>query len=94
MLDEPCAGLDPATRREFLDLTRSLHEDGLTIVMVSHAMDDLAELADRVLVLDEGRVVGLDEPRSIFAHAETLASIGLGGPERLPARRAPRQTRL
>lgn len=80
VLDEPCAGLDPATRREFLDLTRSLHEDGLTIVMVSHAMDDLAELADRVLVLDEGRVVGLDEPRSVFAHAETLASIGLEAP--------------
>ena len=80
VLDEPCAGLDPATRREFLGLVRQLHDDGLTIVMVSHAMDDLAELADRVLVLNEGRLVGLDTPRAIFERADALASIGLAAP--------------
>ena len=68
------------TRREFLGLVRQLHDAGLTIVMVSHAMDDLAELADRVLVLDGGRLVGLDTPRAIFERADALASIGLAAP--------------
>lgn len=80
VLDEPAAGLDPAARREFLDLIARLHERGLTVVMVSHSMDDLASLADRIVVLNEGRVALEGAPRTVFARAEELERIGLGLP--------------
>ncbi len=80
VLDEPVAGLDPVARREFLQLIAGLHEQGTTIVMVSHSMDDLAALADRVLVLKEGRVVRQGSPAHVFMRASKLNEIGLGLP--------------
>ncbi len=80
VLDEPVAGLDPKARREFLALIKGLHETGLTVVMVSHSMEDLAELCDRVLVLSEGRKLLLGTPDEVFANAELLKSVGLAVP--------------
>ncbi|MEC4273262.1 energy-coupling factor transporter ATPase [Adlercreutzia sp. R25] len=80
VLDEPVAGLDPLSREEFLGLIRELHSDGRTIVMVSHSMEDLAALCDRILVLSEGRVFRLGTPAEVFADAPALKSVGLGAP--------------
>lgn len=80
VLDEPMAGLDPAARRDFLELIGRLHRDGLTVVMVSHSMDDLANCCDRIVVMNEGVVFAEGTPAQVFAHADELKSIGLGVP--------------
>lgn len=80
VLDEPMAGLDPAARRDFLELIDRLHHEGLTVVMVSHSMDDLANCCDRIVVLNEGAVFADGTPAQVFAHANELKSIGLGVP--------------
>lgn len=80
VLDEPMAGLDPAARRDFLELVDRLHRDGLTVVMVSHSMDDLANCCDRIVVMNEGAVFAEGTPAQVFAHADELKSIGLGVP--------------
>ena len=80
VLDEPVAGLDPQARAEFLQLIAELHAQGITVVMVSHTMDDLALLCDRILVLKEGEQFALGTPAEVFAHAEELRAIGLGVP--------------
>ena len=80
VLDEPMAGLDPAARRDFLGLISRLHDEGLTVVMVSHSMDDLANCCDRVVVMNEGMVFAEGTPAQVFAHADELKSIGLGVP--------------
>lgn len=80
VLDEPMAGLDPAARRDFLGLIDRLHRDGLTVVMVSHSMDDLANCCDRIVVMNEGAVFAEGTPVQVFAHADELKSIGLGVP--------------
>ena len=80
VLDEPVAGLDPVAREEFLDLIAQLHAGGLTVVMVSHSMDDLARLSDRVLVLNEGRQFAFGSPAEVFAHGDELRAIGLDVP--------------
>lgn len=80
VLDEPMAGLDPAARRDFLGLIRRLHDEGLTVVMVSHSMDDLANCCDRIVVLNESAVFAEGVPAQVFAHADELKSIGLGVP--------------
>lgn len=80
VLDEPMAGLDPAARRDFLGLIRRLHDGGLTVVMVSHSMDDLANCCDRIVVMNEGAVFAEGVPTQVFAHADELKSIGLGVP--------------
>lgn len=80
VLDEPMAGLDPAARRDFLGLIDRLHRDGLTVVMVSHSMDDLANCCDRIVVMNEGAVFAEGTPAQVFAHADELKSIGLGVP--------------
>lgn len=80
VLDEPMAGLDPAARRDFLELIDRLHRDGLTVVMVSHSMDDLANCCDRIVVMNEGAVFAEGTPAQVFAHAVELKSIGLGVP--------------
>ena len=72
VLDEPVAGLDPVAREEFLSLIAELHGAGRAVVMVSHSMDDLARLADRVLVLNEGRLFFLGTPAEVFARGEEL----------------------
>lgn len=80
VLDEPMAGLDPAARRDFLGLIDRLHRDGLTVVMVSHSMDDLANCCDRIVVMNEGAVFAEGTPAQVFAHADELKLIGLGVP--------------
>ena len=80
VLDEPVAGLDPVAREEFLDLIAQLHAGGLTVVMVSHSMDDLARLSDRVLVLNEGRQFAFGSPTEVFSHGDELRAIGLDVP--------------
>ena len=74
------AGLDPLSREEFLGLIRELHAGGRTIVMVSHSMEDLAALSDRILVLSEGRLFRLGTPAEVFADAAALKAVGLGAP--------------
>lgn len=80
VLDEPMAGLDPAARSDFLELIDRLHRDGLTVVMVSHSMDDLANCCDRIVVMNEGAVFAEGAPAQVFEHADELKSIGLGVP--------------
>ena len=80
VLDEPMAGLDPAARRDFLELIGRFHDEGLTVVMVSHSMDDLANCCDRIVVMNEGAVFAEGTPAQVFAHADELKSIGLGVP--------------
>ena len=80
VLDEPMAGLDPAARSDFLELIDRLHHGGLTVVMVSHSMDDLANCCDRIVVMNEGTVFAEGTPAQVFAHADELKSIGLGVP--------------
>ena len=82
ILDEPNAGLDPAGRRSILGMIRELHAaGGLTVVMVSHNMDDISSLATRLVVMSRGRMVLTGTPREVFQHRELLESIGLGIPQ-------------
>lgn len=82
MLDEPCAGLDPKGREEILGLISDLHrESGATIVMVSHSMDDVAALAERVIVMNHGKVAMDGAPREVFSRGEELRAIGLDVPQ-------------
>ena len=82
ILDEPTAGLDPAGRRSILQMIRELHAaGGLTVVMVSHSMDDIASLATRLVVMSHGEVVLTGTPREVFTHRDLLTSIGLGVPQ-------------
>ena len=82
ILDEPCAGLDPRGRDEILALVDDLHDSlGISVILVSHSMDDLAEHVDRVLVMDEGKLVMDGPTREVFRHRDELESIGLAVPE-------------
>ena len=82
VLDEPCAGLDPRGREEILGLIKKLHEEaGTTIVMVSHSMDDVASLAERVIVMNHGELVMDGAPRDVFACGEELRGMGLDVPQ-------------
>ena len=82
VLDEPCAGLDPRGREEILGLIRRLHEQaGTTIVMVSHSMDDVASLAERVIVMNRGEVYMDGAPREVFSRGDDLRAIGLDVPQ-------------
>ena len=82
MLDEPTAGLYPAGRREILGHVARLRRDaGLTIVLITHSMDAVAGLCDRVVVLDHGRLVADGPVRAIFADAPALEALGLGVPQ-------------
>ena len=77
VLDEPAAGLDPKARKSFLDMVSHLHEEGLTVVMVSHNMDDLANLCDRVAVMSEGKLLMEGTPAEVFSCAAELTAVGL-----------------
>ena len=82
VLDEPCAGLDPKGREEILGLISDLHrESGATIVMVSHSIDDVAALAERVIVMNHGKVAMDGAPREVFSRGEELRAIGLDVPQ-------------
>ena len=81
VLDEPMAGLDPLGRREILALLEKLRsESGCTIIMISHSMDDIANHASKVLVLEQGSVFRYDTPQNVFSDAESLQRIGLSVP--------------
>jgi energy-coupling factor transport system ATP-binding protein len=81
VLDEPMAGLDPLGRREILSLLEKLRsESGCTIIMISHSMDDIANHATKVLVLDQGSLLMYDTPQSVFSNADQLQRIGLSVP--------------
>lgn len=82
ILDEPMAGLDPSGREEMLELFCRLHrENRITIILVSHNMDDVARFADRILVMNKGEIVMDGKPRTVFQYEEQLRQIGLGVPQ-------------
>ena len=82
ILDEPTAGLDPAGRRSILNMIRDLHAaGGLTVIMVSHSMDDISTLATRLVVMSKGELVLTGTPREVFMQQELMQSIGLGIPQ-------------
>lgn len=80
ILDEPTAGLDPAGRDAILERVQEWHRAGTTIVMVSHSMEDVARLADRIVVLDHGEKALEGAPREVFADAGRLTKMGLDVP--------------
>ena len=81
ILDEPTAGLDPQAHREILDMLEKLHElDGCTVILVSHNMEDMAEIADRIIVMERGKVVLQGTPREVYGQRELLENIGLETP--------------
>ena len=82
ILDEPTAGLDPRGRDRILTMLEELHaRENVTIIMVSHSMDDMARLATRLVVIAEGKILATGTPREIFAREEMMISAGLGVPE-------------
>ena len=82
ILDEPTAGLDPETHREILDMVCRIREKrGTTVILVTHNMDDAARLCDRILVMDQGRLLRCGTPREVFSEPGLLKSVGLGLPE-------------
>ncbi len=91
VLDEPVAGLDPAGREELLTLIRGIHESGVTVVMVTHSMDDAARLCGRLIVLDHGEVAFDAAPGDVFRHEEALRAMGLDVPECVKLARALRE---
>ncbi len=82
ILDEPTAGLDPVGRYEILDMVSALHKEaGITIILVSHSMEDVAMYVERVVVMDHGKVAFDDTPREVFSHSDELEDMGLAIPE-------------
>ena len=82
ILDEPTAGLDPKGRDEILDQIDRLHQEkGMTIVLVSHSMEDIARYVDRILVMNHGEKVFDDTPKEVFKHYKELEAIGLAAPQ-------------
>ena len=81
ILDEPAAGLDPAGRRSMLELIHGIHMSGVTVVMVSHSMDDVGKYCDRLYVLSHGKVALSGTPSEVFEHGGALREMGLDVPE-------------
>ena len=82
ILDEPTAGLDPKGRTEILEQISELRrKSGITILLVSHSMEDVAEYVDRILVMNKGKLVYDDKPREVFKHYKELEQIGLAAPQ-------------
>ena len=82
ILDEPTAGLDPRGRDEILDVIKGLHEGrGLTIILVSHSMEDVARYAERLIVMNHGSKMFDGTPREVFRHYKELEAIGLAAPQ-------------
>ena len=82
VLDEPAAGLDPETRKNIFDLIEKIRkEKNITIVLVSHHMEDVAQYADRVIVLNEGKIYLDGTPKKVFSHTEELRNLGIGVPQ-------------
>lgn len=82
ILDEPTAGLDPKGRDEILDQIKKLHEEtGITVILVSHSMEDVAKYVGRLIVLDHGRIMYDDIPKRVFRNYRELEKIGLAAPQ-------------
>jgi energy-coupling factor transport system ATP-binding protein len=82
ILDEPTAGLDPAGRDEILSLIKELHDKkGVTVILVSHSMEDVANYVDRIICVDKGRIKFDDTPREVFKHYKELEEMGLAAPQ-------------
>lgn len=82
ILDEPTAGLDPKGRDEILSQIRKLKEEtGMTIILVSHSMEDVAEYVDRIIVMNQGSILFDDSPLEVFRHYDALEQIGLAAPQ-------------
>lgn len=82
VLDEPTAGLDPKGRDEILDQISALHrEKGISIVLVSHSMEDVAKYVERIIVMNQGEVLFDDIPEEVFRHYKELESVGLAAPQ-------------
>ena len=82
ILDEPTAGLDPRGRDEILSEIKSIHENRkITVILVSHSMEDVAKIAERIIVFDKGKVFLDGEPREIFRNEDKLLGVGLGIPQ-------------
>ena len=81
ILDEPAAGLDPAGRRDMMALVKGIHDSGVTVIMVSHSMDDVGRLCDKLFVLNRGEIAYSGTPAEVFTHDRRLHEIGLDVPE-------------
>ena len=82
ILDEPTAGLDPKGRDEILGQIKKLQkETGITVILVSHSMEDVAEYVDRIIVMNKGKVLFDDVPKEVFKHYEALEEVGLAAPQ-------------
>lgn len=82
ILDEPTAGLDPKGRDEILDQIAKLHKEmGITVILVSHSMEDVAKYVERIIVMNKGSVLYDDIPKNVFAHYKELEQVGLAAPQ-------------
>ncbi|MDY5955621.1 energy-coupling factor transporter ATPase [Frisingicoccus sp.] len=82
VLDEPTAGLDPKGRNDILDQISSLHKQtGITVILVSHSMEDVAKYVDRIIVMNRGQVFMDGTPKAIFDRSDALESVGLAAPQ-------------
>ena len=81
VLDEPTAGLDPLGRKELMNLFKKLHQSGMTIVLVTHLMDDVAEYANQVYVMEKGRLVKWGKPSDVFQDVIFMEEVQLGVPK-------------
>ena len=82
ILDEPTAGLDPAGRDEILGLVTKMHKElGITIILVSHSMEDVAEYVERLIVMNQGGVMYDGTPKEVYAHYKELEAVGLAAPQ-------------
>ena len=81
VLDEPTAGLDPLGRKELMNLFKKLHQSGMTIVLVTHLMDDVAEYANQVYVMEKGRLVKFGKPSDVFQDVIFMEKVQLGVPK-------------
>lgn len=81
VLDEPTAGLDPLGRKELMNLFKKLHQSGMTVVLVTHLMDDVAEYANQVYVMEKGRLVKFGKPSDVFQDVVFMEEVQLGVPK-------------
>ena len=82
VLDEPTAGLDPKGRDEILDQIAYLHKQSdMTVILVSHSMEDIAKYVERIIVMNQGQIMYDDIPKRVFSHYKELERVGLAAPQ-------------
>lgn len=82
IMDEPTAGLDPKGRQEILGLIQKLHQEmGITVILVSHSMEDVAEYVERIIVMNKGKILLDDVPKEVFRHYKELEKVSLAAPQ-------------